>query len=354
MSRTFRVGVVGAGFGAAVHVPAWRLQPNCEVVAICAEGLAKAQTAAARLEIPAFYNDFRRMIAAEALDVVSFAVPPRVQEVLALEALAAGVAIFCEKPLATDVAAARRIVELAAAKQISGVVDFEFSQVPAWQRLRQMLANHEIGNVHALQVRWRLATYANKLGSSSWKTTRADGGAALLNFGSHCLHYLEWLAGPIVKLGARLTAAPGDERAGETRVDLLVTFASGAHGSVLIDTAAFCHQEHSIEVLGANGSMRLINESADYMRGFSLWHSPRDVPKWSEVSIALEGGTWEHGAMDGRILAVSSLMAQLVAATVETFPEPDLRAGLRVQQLINLALESEVADGQMKACHNEH
>ena len=51
MTRTFRVGVVGGGFGQAVQVPAFRSVPGVSVDAICASTAERARTFADRLQI---------------------------------------------------------------------------------------------------------------------------------------------------------------------------------------------------------------------------------------------------------------------------------------------------------------
>src|SRR3954447_3713056 len=99
MMKTVRVGIVGTGFGRQVHLPAFRAHPNCEVVAVCASRLERAQDAAARHGIERAFGDWRELVAAD-LEAIALAVPPAVQFEIALAAVRAGKAIFCEKPLA--------------------------------------------------------------------------------------------------------------------------------------------------------------------------------------------------------------------------------------------------------------
>ena len=74
MSR-LRVGIVGAGFGANVHAPAFTLHERFEVVAIAAP--SSAERAARERKIPHAFASTEAMLAGVELDVVAVASPPK-------------------------------------------------------------------------------------------------------------------------------------------------------------------------------------------------------------------------------------------------------------------------------------
>ncbi len=111
-----RVGVVGLGFGAAVHVPALQRLDGIEVVALAGSNRAGAQAAAAAAGVALGCGSVDELLE-QRLDAVTIAVPPDRQADLAAAVLAAGVPVLAEKPLAASVDEAERLAELAASAQ---------------------------------------------------------------------------------------------------------------------------------------------------------------------------------------------------------------------------------------------
>ncbi len=80
-----RVGVIGVGFGARVHIPAFQSE-GLEVVAVCARRSERAREAAERFGIPQAFTDYREMLQMDGLDAVSVAGPPVLTSTMAFGA----------------------------------------------------------------------------------------------------------------------------------------------------------------------------------------------------------------------------------------------------------------------------
>ncbi|HJQ34118.1 MAG TPA: Gfo/Idh/MocA family oxidoreductase, partial [Pyrinomonadaceae bacterium] len=106
-----RVAVVGTGFGRYGLIPAFGLDPRCEVVAVCSTSRARAAEVAESLGVPSAYGDFWEMFESADFDAVAVATPPAAQEEIVGLALARAKAVFTEKPFALSVGAARRLKE---------------------------------------------------------------------------------------------------------------------------------------------------------------------------------------------------------------------------------------------------
>ena len=112
--RSVGIGCIGAGFIMAdCHLVAYRAA-GLNPVAIAARRYEAVAEVAARHSIPRAYDDYRRLLDDPAVEVVDIAVPPDVQpgvieEVLARRGRIRG--ILAQKPLATNYAEAKRIVE---------------------------------------------------------------------------------------------------------------------------------------------------------------------------------------------------------------------------------------------------
>jgi predicted dehydrogenase len=112
--RRVGIGCIGAGFIMAdCHLVAYKAA-GLNPVAIAARRYEAAAEVAARHSIPRAYDDYRRLLEDPAVEVVDIAVPPDVQpavieEVLERRGRIRG--ILAQKPLATNYAEAKRIVE---------------------------------------------------------------------------------------------------------------------------------------------------------------------------------------------------------------------------------------------------
>jgi predicted dehydrogenase len=111
---------------------------------------------AARLGVPEVYADFRELIARPGVDAITVATPDALHLPVAVAALEAGKHVFCEKPLAMNVAEARKKVEVADQSGRVAMVAFTFRCARALQELRRLLRQGAIGTPFyvALQVHW--------------------------------------------------------------------------------------------------------------------------------------------------------------------------------------------------------
>ncbi|HEX4936231.1 MAG TPA: Gfo/Idh/MocA family oxidoreductase, partial [Gemmatimonadaceae bacterium] len=113
-TRKVRVAVLGAGAWARLaHVPGFKRDPRCEVVAICDPQRPMAEALAAEFGIPSVYSDHRDVLAREDVDLVDVCTPSATHFELSWAALEAGKHVLCEKPVAFDFRDTIRAAELA-------------------------------------------------------------------------------------------------------------------------------------------------------------------------------------------------------------------------------------------------
>ena len=124
--RSVGIGCIGAGFIMAdCHLVAYRAA-GLNLVAIAARRPDAAAELAARHSIPKAYDDYRRLLDDPAVEVVDIAVPPDVQPAVieaVLERRDRIRGILAQKPLATNYAEAKRIVERCRAAGVRLVVN---------------------------------------------------------------------------------------------------------------------------------------------------------------------------------------------------------------------------------------
>jgi UDP-N-acetylglucosamine 3-dehydrogenase len=146
-----RVAVVGCGGAGREHARAYRRLDGVELVAVCDVVGERAERLAAEVGARP-YRELERMLAAERPDLVSVCTAEYQHVEPALQALAAGCHVFCEKPLAHSVAEARRLVAAAeAADRVLGV-DYNYRHMPPFRALREVLAGGALGEVVLAQI----------------------------------------------------------------------------------------------------------------------------------------------------------------------------------------------------------
>lgn len=145
-TRSIRVGVLGAGAWATfAHLPGFRRDPRCEVVAIADPQLELARAAAATFAIPEAVADHRAVIERDDLDLVDVCTPSHTHFELAWAALEAGKHVLCEKPVAYDFRDTRRAAVLARGKGLKTKLGFTFRYAPAMRYMRQLVADGFVG-----------------------------------------------------------------------------------------------------------------------------------------------------------------------------------------------------------------
>jgi len=321
-------------YGRTVHMPAFRMDKRCQVVAIAASNAERAGALARDAGVPKGHGDWRALVEDKDVDAVTIATMPALQAKIAQAALALGKPVFAEKPMASTLTDARAMLEAAQKSGRPTMIDFNFTQIMAWLRAKEMLEAGAVGALRHVAVHWHVENRAVQMRMRNWKTTSDDGGGVLGNFVSHCLHYLEWFCGPIARLSAHLTGLPGDDGL-QTTVAMAFDFESGPVASLSMSCASYLGSGHRLEFYGEDGTLVLHNATADYMRGFALYHARRPAPALLQIPVEDPA---DAGQPDGRIAPVSRLGKRFFDAIESgSGAEPDFAAGLRVQQLIDAA-----------------
>jgi predicted dehydrogenase len=147
-----RAGVIGTGRIAVQHLSCLHRLAGARTVAVCDLSPARAEAAAARWGVPAWYGDHRRLLAEEAPDVVHVTTPPDSHLPLALDALAAGAHVIVEKPAALDVAGVDELLETAQATRRHVVESYTYVFGDQVQRLLALRSSGAMGDVVHVDV----------------------------------------------------------------------------------------------------------------------------------------------------------------------------------------------------------
>lgn len=204
MDKRLRVGVIGTGRWATVaHVPGFRSCPNVEVVALCGRSRERAETVARDLGIPRVYTSAAAMLADGGVDIVSVVSADDHHVEDAGAALAAGIHVLCEKPLAVTYPAARALADAARSTGVRTKLGFALRYAPAVMRLKELIEGGAIGTPHLLQAFQQNGQFARPETPRHWKMEpERTGGGAVVEYGVHTLDLARWLMGEVRRVCA--------------------------------------------------------------------------------------------------------------------------------------------------------
>lgn len=153
MSSKIKVGVIGAGRIGRLHAEhlAYRI-PQADILAVADVIPEAARKCAADLGIPTATQDYRAIMANPEVEAVVICSSTDTHAQMIEEAAAAGKHIFCEKPISHDLA---RIDRALAAVEKAGVklqIGFNRRFDANHSRVRQAVAQGEIGQPHLLHI----------------------------------------------------------------------------------------------------------------------------------------------------------------------------------------------------------
>jgi predicted dehydrogenase len=136
--------VVGTGFGCYSHLRALR-HAGFDVRAVVGRDPAKTAERARLFEIPRACASLAEALDGDEIAAVTIASPPHTHAELALEAIAAGKHVLCEKPFARDTTEGRTILEAAETAGVVHLLGTEFRYDTGQALLAQAVRHGLVG-----------------------------------------------------------------------------------------------------------------------------------------------------------------------------------------------------------------
>ncbi|HET6621276.1 MAG TPA: Gfo/Idh/MocA family oxidoreductase [Dongiaceae bacterium] len=293
MPQTIGIGVVGTGIMGAAHAMAFRsaptifetaLIPQLEVVADV--NFPAAQKAAQRFGFKRAVGSWHELVADPAVELISITTPNALHHEIAVAALRAGKHVYCEKPLAADLAAAEDMAAAARGAKGKSLVGYNYLRSPAIAFAKKLIADGAIGQVSYFRGVCDEDYMADAETPYSWRCRRDMAGlGALGDLASHLVSVAHDLIGPVRRLVADTrivipkrplpAAGDGTERrdvkvalSGEHRTvenedtaHALIQFDGGAIGTLVTSRAHWGRKSHlGFEVFGSKGSILFDHE----------------------------------------------------------------------------------------------
>ena len=272
-----RIGLIGYGGIGRVHAGAYRAIPfhyglpadSIEIAGVATTRSETAKRAAEEIGCPYFTDDFRELVARDDMDMIDICTPNNSHHEIVLAAAARGKHIYCEKPLALNVAEAGSMAQAVRAAGVKAQTTFNFRFFPAVTRAKQLVDAGFLGRIFSFRGRYHRSSYIDGDKPMSWRLQREiTGGGALFDLGSHILDLLYFVLGEFDSVNGTLEtlikerpAAKGSAEMARVDVDdialLHARTAAGTLGTVEISRMGTgATNDLTFEIFGQRGAIR--------------------------------------------------------------------------------------------------
>ena len=269
MSKKVRVGIIGAGSIAGMHITCLKKIPGVEIVAACDIDEKNAESTAELHDIPNVFTDYKKLLRLKEVDAVSVCTPNFFHAEPAIAASRAGKHVMVEKPMAMNAREAQAMVDAAKKARKLLVVGFQYRYAPGTQMLKRAIDDGKFGKV--LYARCQAM---RRRGIPNWGVFgRKDlqGGGPLIDLGVHIMeaaHYLMGKPQPVAASGNCYTyignkksnvvsSWPNWDHKTYTVEDLAIGMIRFANGATMVVESSFCaHIEKDvfdIDLMGEKG-----------------------------------------------------------------------------------------------------
>ena len=372
--KTLNVGMIGYKFMGKTHSNAYRqvarffdlpVEPVMKV--ICGRDKAGVTDAAKKLGWQEVETDWRKVIARPDIDIIDISTGNETHAEIAIAAAQAGKHIFCEKPIALNVAEAKQMVAAAQKAKVINMVNFNYRGVPAVVLAKQLINDGRIGQIY----HWRGAYLQDWIMDPNfplvWRLDKKlAGSGALGDIGAHNIDLARYLVGEITELVADMKtfiekrpkatatgglSAKGGKDMGRVTVDdatsMLLRFANGAMGVVEATRFAGGRKNDNIfELYGSKGSLRWRFEDMNNLEFLDLT-APPALQGFNKILVTdgsvhpYFGAWWPGGHIIGyEHTFVHNIYEFLVGIAKKKNPQPDFYDAMRTQMVLEAVEES--------------
>ncbi len=321
-----RVAVVGCGaIAQRAHIPGL-MSAGAHIGVLASRSLASAESAAAVAGGGDVTTDWEAAVARDDVDVVTICTPNHLHEQVAIAAAEAGKHVLVEKPMATSLDAADRMI---AAADRAGVVLMPAHNVrfvPPFVAAAEAVRRGDIGEVTGVRAAFGHAGPQNWAPDATWfRDADQAGGGALIDLGVHVADLLRSVLGDEFSAVAATLHRDG---AVDDDAHVLARFAHGASGSFHASWLSRPGPDHQLTVVGTDGTLHLDGRTP--LTRFAADGSEAEkVPMPQSVSNpfeqlvrAIAGEPADIAAADGRA-SLAVVLAAYQSAVEQRFVDVD-------------------------------
>lgn len=252
---------------AHVHTPGYlstiKKRKDLELAVVWDDMPERGRAIAEEMGCP-FEPDLTAALATDGLDLTCICADNASHRPLVEASAAAGLDLFCEKPMALSVADADAM--LAAIKDSGVIAVFGFFQPYTGAALaaRQYLAEGKLGTVTQINYRnAHAAAYILRFEAPEYRwfvEPEKSGGGAFCDMGAHAMHFVRLVFGPVTTVNATISNKSGNYTAVDDHGVALLGLESGAT-CILEASWVNTGLPSGLQVIGSRGVLELSGEN---------------------------------------------------------------------------------------------
>ncbi len=297
--KQLNFGLVGYKFMGKAHSNAIARLPmffDCGaeigMKAICGRDEEWVAQAAKQLGWSGYETSWEALVKRDDIDIIDITAPSNMHKVIAIAAAENGKHVFCEKPLALNLADAREMLETVQKAGVKHQIGFNYRFAPAIQLAKKIIDDGKLGTIRHVRASYLQDFITDPEFPLVWRLQKdICGSGSLGDLGAHFIDLARFLVGdfksvmgmqktfiksrPLVERMEGLTAAAqADAPRGEVDVDdgtvFISEFANGALGVFEATRFSAGHKNDLfIEVSGDKGSIKFTFERMNELQYFS-------------------------------------------------------------------------------------
>jgi myo-inositol 2-dehydrogenase/D-chiro-inositol 1-dehydrogenase len=330
-----KVGLIGCGrIVQLVHLNILTHLPDVQLVALAEPDVQRRVEASRRAPSAVSFEDYQELLKKSEADAVVICLPTALHAEAAVAALEQGKHVYLEKPLATSLDEAQKVVTSWRRAAVVGMIGFNYRFNALYQAVRHAVEAGRVGPVVA--ARSVFSTPSHPL--PAWKQARPSGGGVLLDLASHHVDLVRFFFKQEVQ---SVSASLRSQRAEQDSAVLHLQLADG-----LLVQSLFSHSavdEDCFEIYGQAGKLavdryrslgvEIIETGREFSRLRSVTHGLRSFRHGPGLLKKLLAPGHEPSYREALMRFVSAIRGGGVAS-------PDLLDGYRSLEVICAAERS--------------
>ncbi len=257
MKRQVSMAVIGTGRIGSVHTrDLVRSIHEANVVAVCDIRLEVAQAVADELGIARVVKDYHELLEDKSIEALLIATNTDTHAFIVKDAAQAGKQVFCEKPLALDLADLDDVMRTVEDTGIKLQVGYNRRFDKSFQRVQQIVASGDIGRPCVLRI-------TNRDPEPPSREYARTSGGMFLDMSIHDFDMVRFQIGEVDEIYAigNVLVAPYLKDIGDVDVDIItLKFANGAMGTIDNSRQCVYGYDQRLEVFCAFGTAMAGNE----------------------------------------------------------------------------------------------
>ncbi|MBI2190920.1 MAG: Gfo/Idh/MocA family oxidoreductase [Planctomycetes bacterium] len=264
MSATVHIGFIGCGGNARGHMNTLLKLEKAKIVAVC-DVVEESARKAAELTGAQPYTSFEKMLERDDLQAAYLSLPVFAHGEPELAVVGRGLPFFVEKPVARDMATARKVLSGVKKKRLITCVGYQLRYGGGTAAARELLAGQNLALV--VGQYWSGSGRGNP---AAWQLQYAKSGGQILEQATHTLDMMRHLCGEVTDVVTRRASRELKSIDCPDVNAVALTFADGAVGT-LTTTWAYDPRDWShanvLHITYADKLMRWTSEAATVSGG---------------------------------------------------------------------------------------